>query len=308
MQTADRRPTPAILFDSSIDESVDQILALAMVLVYESKREARATAVSISRNNLKVAAFCDAMARFLGAPLSIGMSEAPRLGTTVPPMISAVLEKQTPEGKLAYARVIERRIDTADPVALIRNALTAQQDQVSTIVLAGPPGNLLGLLALPGTKQLIEKKVRTLVIAARFEDVNGFRKLLAEWPSPILFVGDDLNALQFPGASIEGDFAWAANHPLVDAYRAAKPMPYDAPAAAMAAVLHAAHPDDAALRLSDPGTMTVLENGRAQFLHDAQGGHRSLTMDVNQKDRVIQTLRQVVSSRPPDRGRGRGPQ
>src|SRR6185503_19098572 len=109
----------------------------------------------------------------------------------------------TPEGKPAYNRAIEKLNDTADPVALIRNALTAQQDQNSVVVLAGPSVNLLGLLALPEGKKLVQKKVRTLVIAAPVE-----AKLLSEWPSPTVSAGAELGeAFPFPGAGIEEDFA-----------------------------------------------------------------------------------------------------
>jgi hypothetical protein len=308
MQAAARRPTPAIVFDSSIEGSIGQVLALSMLLVYESKREARLTSLTVSRNNLKLAAFCDLMGRFHGAPLSIGMFDKSATGTNLPPMIANVLTRQTPDGKLAYARVVERHNDTADPVALIRNALSAQQDQNSVVVLSGPPTNLLGTLALPGNKQLIQRKVRTLILAGPYEDAASFAKLLADWPSPIVFVGDDL-ALRFPAEAIETDFKWAANHPLVDAYRAAGTMPYDATATAMAAALYAARPEEAHFKLSEPGVLTVLSNGSTQFRSNSSGRHRQLLLDAAQTDRVVQVLRSVVSSRPPEPRRGaRGPQ
>src|SRR5207344_1382023 len=100
--------------------------------------------------------------------------------TRLPPFLQTVLAKQTPEGKPAYARAISRLNDTADPVALIRNALTAQQDQNTVVVLAGPPVNLLGVLALPGNKQLIQKKVRNLVLAPPFNDAEGTARLLQD--------------------------------------------------------------------------------------------------------------------------------
>jgi hypothetical protein len=307
MQVAERRATPAIVFDSSIEGSIGQVLALTLLLVYESKREARLTSLTLSRNNLRLAAFCDLMGRFLGAPVSIGMFDKSAPGTTLPPMISAVLAKQAPDGKLAYTRAIERHNETADPEALIRNALSAQQDQNSVVVLSGPPTNLLGTLALPGNKQLIQKKVRTLIVTGPFEDAASFAKLLSEWPSPIVFAGDEI-ALRFPAESIETDFKWAANHPLVDAYRAAGTMPYDAPSAALAAALYAAHPEESYFKLSDPGTMTLLASGGSQFRPSASGRHRQLILDATQMDRVVQTVRTVVSSRPPERRGARGPQ
>src|SRR6185436_10851851 len=92
-------------------------------------------------------------------------------------------------------------------------------------------------------------------------DVAAARKLFAEWPTPIVAVGSEVGqALPYPGASIQNDFGWSPLHPVVDAYKIFKPMPYDAPASALAAVLHAVHPDEGYFKVSDPGTITVLDD------------------------------------------------
>jgi hypothetical protein len=300
MQTPERRPPPAILLDSSIGDDIGQVLALALLLSNETRREARLTSLSVSRNNLRIAAFCDLLARFLGGPLSIGVFADGNRETAAPPMISAVLEKQS-GGKALYARGIEKWNDTADPVALIRNALTAQPDQNSTIVLAGPPANLLGLLALPGSRQLVEKKVRVLIAASSaLTDASGFGKLLAAWPTPVLFAREsDHQWLRFPAAAIESDFAWAPNHPLVDAYRSAGAMPYDAPAAVMAAALHAVRPKESFFSIAEAGSLKVQSGGELQFQPDPAGRHRRLNIDAGQKEAVLQILRQFVSAKPP---------
>jgi hypothetical protein len=277
MQTPERRPPPAILLDSSIADDIGQVLALALLLSNESRREARLTSLTLSRHNLKIAAFCDLMARFLGGPLAIGVFEGGRRETEAPPMISAVTDKHA-GGKPLYARGIEKWNDTADPVALIRNALTAQPDQNSTIVLAGPPVNLLGLLALPGSRELIEKKVRVLIITSALGDVSSIARLLAAWPTPVITAREsDHPWLRFPAVSIESDFAWAPNHPLVDAYRAAGTMPYDTSAVVMAAALFAVRPKES--------FFSILEN--------------RLIVDAGQKETVLKVLRQFVSAKPP---------
>jgi hypothetical protein len=284
MQAQDRtRTAAAVVFDSSFD-GIAHVLALAMAAGLHWKQEIRLTSLSISRNNLKVASFCDLIARFYGPSFSIGMSEKGTAETSLPPMMTTVLSKQTSEGKPAYARTVERFIDTADPLALIRNALTAQQDQNTVVVLAGSSVNLLGLLALPNGRQLIQQKVRMLVIAGGPE-----AKLIDEWPSPIVIGGDEVGqAAPFPATSIEQDFAWATNHPLVDAYRAAGTMPYDAPSTPMAALLYAAHPN------------------QNYFAVTGTGKQQKLTLDPMQKDRVIQAYRQVLTAKPPEPRRGRG--
>ena len=72
-------------------------------------------------------------------------------------------------------------------------------------------------------------------------------------------VGD---ALSFPGASIGKDFAWTSAHPVVDAYRGFKAMPYDAPSHDLAAVYFASQPEAEFFQLSEPGSVTVSDAGR----------------------------------------------
>src|SRR5688572_20728958 len=151
-----RRGQPAplgVVFDSSLDDGVDQILALAMLFGLAATQSVRVPSVSTSRFNLKNAAFLDLVARFFSAdlagdfvpnkiPLPIGMYSSGRQSDVVPPMVSAALTKVGPDGKSPYRHGIERVNDTADPVALIRNALTGYADQNVAIVLAGSPANL----------------------------------------------------------------------------------------------------------------------------------------------------------------------
>jgi hypothetical protein len=85
-------------------------------------------------------------------------------------------------------------------------------------------------------------------------DAAAARKVFAEWPTPIVTVGREIGeALPFPGDSIEKDFAYSSDHPIADAYRAYKPMPYDASSCAMAAMLYAVHPNDSYFKLSGSG-------------------------------------------------------
>jgi hypothetical protein len=106
-------------------------------------------------------------------------------------------------------------------------------------------------------------------------DISAARKLLAEWPTPIVASGHEVReALLFPASSIETDFSWSPAHPVVDAYRAYKPMPYDAPTWDMTAVLYAVRPEAGYFKLSEPGTISVLSGGSTKFSASAGGKHR----------------------------------
>lgn len=314
------KPPVGVIYDADIGASIDTTLALALLYGFDGKNDVRVISVSVSRNNLSAAAFSDAVARFyagtvsgqfggFGRTLPVGLNDSGRKAADTP-MVTLTLAKQTAEGKPVYDHGIHKLNDTADPAPLIRNALTAQYDQNAIVVLAGPATDLAKVLDLPGVKELIAHKVRFLSIAGGAypdgppepniqADIPAAKKLFAEWPTPIVASGREVGAaLLFPGESIEKDFAWSPAHPVADAYRAYKPMPYDAPSWAMTSVLYAARPQEGYFKLSDPGTIRVLDDGRVKFSASAGGAHRYLIFDPAQQERIIKTYREVASAKP----------
>jgi len=320
-----RRGQPAplgVLYDSSLDGGMDQVLALAMLFGFAALQQVRIPSLTTSRFSLQNAALLDVVARFFSAdlagdfvpnkiPLPIGMASTGKAVESVPPMVSAPLAKLGADGTPVYARGVEKLNDTADPIALIRNALPAQVDQNGAVILAGLPANLLALLALPGGKDWAAKQARVLTIAGgRFEgngadpivrtDVPGYRKLLAEWPGRIVMAGAELNeALPFPTETLNAIASWAPNHPVVDACRAGKPAPGGAPSQTLAAVLYTVAPEANDFSLSEPGTLTILENGRTRFTSSAGGRHHYLIARPEQKERVLETYVKLITTQPP---------
>jgi hypothetical protein len=313
------KPPAGIIFDSAMSR-IDDALALALLYGFDGKNEARVISVSVSRPDLRAAAFCDAVGRFyagsvsgafggFGRTLPIGLAGGGKEAEDVP-MLSAPLARQDAQGKAVYEHEIRTINDTAEVAALMRNALTAQYDQNAIVVLTGPATNLVKVLDLPGVKDLISRKVRFLsVVAGAYPDgppevnvradIPAARKLLAEWPTPIVAAGYEVGeALPFPGVSIEKDFAWSTAHPVVDAYRAYRAMPYEASTWALAAVLYAVRPQEGYFKLSGPGTIGVLGDGRSRFVASPEGKHRYLMVDPAQKDRIIKTYTEVASAKP----------
>ena len=314
MQFGGQKPPLGVVFDCDMG-SIGSALALAMLFGFQGKNESRVISVSISRSNLQTAGFTEALTRFyLGEPgpfgpgnLPIGVTEGGAL-KDAPPFAAAVLAQVTAEGKPQYPASIRKWNDTADPAALIRNAYSAQFDQNAITLLAGPATNLAATLALPGAKDLVSRKSRYLVAAlgsfpegptdaSAQADLPAARALFADWPGPIVAAGAELAAaLPFPGASIDKDFA--APNPVADAYRAANPMPYDAPPAALAAALYAVRPKETYFQLSEPGTLSVRDDGRVRFMPSAEGKHKYLIADPAQKDRVLAAYAELASAKP----------
>ena len=322
MQLGQGRPPVGIIFDSDLGNRIDSVLALATLYGLDGKNECRVISITISKPSLKAAAFGEVLGRFYSGAVSGAFNAAGRqlpIGlatdgarTDETPMIKAVLEAKTAEGKPKYENGIHSINDTAEPHAVIRNAFTSQYDQNCIVVLAGPATNLVRAMDIPGTKSLIERKVRTLVMmGGDFSgsggppetnikaDIPSARKLFAEWPGEVIVCGNEVGAeLRYPASSIDKDFAWSQAHPVVDAYRAAEQMPYNAGTQDVIAVLAAIRPKENYFKVSGPGTVQVDSEGRTKFVPSANGKHRYLTVDPAQKDRVIETFVTLASAKP----------
>jgi len=314
------KPPIGIIFDCGLGNSIDEALALALLYGLDGKNEARVISLSVSKSNLKAAAMCEAVARFYGGASSGAFGA---VGRTLPvgladegkspedtPMLTVPLSKLNDAGAPLYSHGIEKLTDTAEVRALIRNALSQQPDQSCVVVLTGPATNLARTLDLPGVKELIARKARFLSVAGGAypdgppqsnvkADIASAKKLFAEWPTPIVACGAEIGAaLLYPASSIEKDFAWSPAHPVVDAYRAYRPMPYDAPTCAMVALLYAVRPQEGYFKLSEPGMISVLDDGRTKFTPSPEGKRRYLILDTEQKERVIKTYIEIASAKP----------
>jgi hypothetical protein len=325
MQAQEQEKAPVgVIFDCGLGDSIDEALALALLYGLEGKKEARVISLSVSKPNLKAAALCEAIARFyggapsgafgaIGRTLPVGLADEGKSPEDTP-MLTVPLSRLNGEGAPLYNHGVEKLSDTAEVRALIRNALSQQPDQSCVVVLTGPATDLARTLYLPGVKDLIARKAQFLSVAGgaylngaaqrniQFNikaDIAAAKKLFAEWPTPIVAAGSEVGAsLPFPASSIENDFAWAPAHPVVDAYRAYKPMPYDAPTSAMAALLYAVRPQENYFKLSEPGIISVLDDGRTKFVPSPEGKHRYLILDPEQKERVIKTYTEIASAKP----------
>lgn len=272
------KPATAILYDSDFGRSIDSVLALALLHGFAGKMQARVSALTINYPCLEAAELCDVVetfyrkavagptAPYMSAP-AIGIPDPHGKAVEPPALVKATLAKP-------WVSNITHWHDTAAPENLIRNDLAAQNDGNAVIVMTGAATNLARLLALHDTGPLIRAKVKMLLVAG---DSAADAGLLANWPTPIVFCGREIgDALLFPGKSIETDFAYAPQHPVVDAYRAYRPMPYDAPSCVLAAMLYAIRPED--------GYFTVQ--------------HNSLALVAAKHDEVIQKFTEMVSAKP----------
>ena len=305
MQFEGKQPQ-GVIYITSMDRP-DAVLALALLYGLQAKRDSRMGSVCITGAGLGAAIFCDLVQRFYTpGPLRNGnqqlMPGLPAEGKMPPdsPMLTAAIDRKNDKGEPAYARSIKRVSDTSLPEAVIRNGVIFNADAV--MILSAPATYLAKSLDLQGVKELYKERVKRLVIvdSGAAQDVPAIRKVLAEFPSPVFFCPKETgDAILFPGASLDKDFAWAPLHPIVDAVKAYKPGPYDPPTYDMAGALYAVHPDQNFFTLSEPGSISVTDDGRMRFTPGQGGRIRSAVADPAQREKVVKTYVELASAKPP---------
>ena len=317
------KPSAGIFFDSDF-RTIDSILTVSLIYGLQAKNDCRVAVITSSRQDLATVGYVDLVERFYHGEAAV-FAQLPAVGmptlgkkTDPPKAFPAVFEKKKADGTPVYKNQVPSVIETGDPNTLIRNYLEAQYDDNAFFILGGPATNLASALDFRGMKPLIKAKIKYLLFAGGAfpdgpaegnvkADIAAAKKVFAEWPTPIIASGYEIGeALPFPGASIDKEFA-AANpdHPVADAYRAFKPMPYDTPSWDMAAALYGGRPKEGYFKLSEPGTITVHDDGKTTFAPSPEGKHQYLINDPAQKEKILQAYVDLASAKPVVRQRFR---
>jgi len=301
MASAWAQPVP-VIFDTDMGNDVDDALALAMLHALESRGECRLLGVTITKDNPWAAVYVDLVNTFYGrGQIPVGMVK----GGVTPEdsrMIQAPAERRRADGTLVYPRRLASGVEAVEAVTLLRRLLAAEKDGSVVIAQVGFSTNLARLLDTPADVELVKRKVKLLsVMAGNFvqpkaefnvqKDTASARKLFDRWPGEIVVSGFEIGeAMKFPAARIEKDFAWAADHPVVDAYRTYMKMPYDRQTWDLTAVLYGVRPAGAYFDLSAPGRITADDAGRTSFRADAAGKHRYLVLTEAQRARTLECM------------------
>jgi inosine-uridine nucleoside N-ribohydrolase len=307
-----------VIFDTDMGNDVDDALALAELHAFETRGEAQLLAVTITKDNRWAPVFVDLLNTFYGRPdIPIGLvknGKTPDDGNYTRPVSTA----KAPDGSVLYQHDVTADTNLPDAVSLLRKTLAAQPDSSVVIVQVGFSTNLARLLdsgpddvsPLNG-RDLAERKVRLLsIMAGEFRaghraeynitnDIPAAQKLFREWPGPIVTSGFDIGeSIKYPAENIAHDFQYSKRHPLADAYRAYKSMPYDEPLWDPTAALYAVHPDDGYFGTSPNGNITVDEKGVTRFTPSPSGKQRYLTVNDVQRARVREAISLLVSEPP----------
>jgi inosine-uridine nucleoside N-ribohydrolase len=302
-----------LILDTDMGNDCDDALALGMIHALANRGEVRLLAVTITKDNRDAAPYIDLVDTFYGRPeIPIGMVKDGKTRQDAP-MLKVPVERRDAHGKLVYARRIQDGSQAPEAVELLTRVLSEQPDGSVTVAQIGFSTNLARLVATEAGRTLVARKVKALYLMAGnfqkpqpeynvFTDGPAFADLMKNWPTPMVFSGFEIGlVITFPIESIERDFAWAANHPVVDAYRAYVGKEEDHPNWDSTAVLEAIRPERGYFDFSAAGTVTLGEKNTTVFTADERGKCRYLILKPEQAEKVRELIADLVSE-PPQKG------
>ena len=317
-----RHPVAGILFETDLGNDVDDVLALDLVLKEGEKTGIRLLDLGTHRPGPTDALYADASLAWYGFP-DIPVGESHVLDTVlhaVPDYTAAVMAMKAPDGSPLFGTVRE---GYEDPVKMHRRVLAAQKNASVVFLSTGFACELARLLEsgpdecspLTGV-ELVKKKVRFLSIMcgstrpdyAEFNvknDIPAMQKVFEAWPTPIYVTPFEIGVIsRYPASAIENDFGWAdGGHPMVEAYKAYLPMPYDRPVWDVLAAAWIFHPE--MFSLSAPGRVSIDDRGCTAFREDPKGVHYLLELNKEQANALIDYMIAQTTREPAARAANR---
>ncbi len=310
-----------VIFDTDITGDVDDVLALAMLHTLADRGECVIDAVTISKINPLTAPFVDAVNTFYGrGEIPIGVTRDSQHRDS---LYLHLVEQRDGDG-FRYPHDLLSSDDAPEAVEVLRRTLAKADDHSTAIVQVGLATNLADLLDSPGDaispldgRQLVAQKVRLVsVMAGAFSPVNGnpryleanvkngidaMQRFADNWPDTVPVVWSDFGigmATRYPRKSIARDFKYHPHHIVSEAYLAYCGPDHDRPSWDLTSVLYAVRPDEGYFKLSQPGRVSVADDGYTSFAPAPDGRDRYLILPPAAAVRVIVTQRALVSQPP----------
>ena len=307
----------AVIFETDLGNDIDDALAMDMLYKYQNAGKIRLLAVNLNKEGLAPAEYVDILNTWYGYPdIPVGIiRDGVDCESDALNYAQAVVNLTDADGRPLFARSHPGYADYPEAVTLYRKLLAAEPDTSVVIASVGFSTNLARLLASPADeispltgKELVARKVKLLSMMAGcfidpnnheynvVKDVPAAKAVFEEWPTPVVTSPVEVGGgIRYPGSSIENDFAWAPQHPVVEGYKAYLPMPYDRPTWDPTAVLYAVEGGDW-FTVSPPGRIEVTEEGSTLFTEDSAGTRRYLAVTKEQREAILQHFIEIITS------------
>ncbi|MBR3744972.1 MAG: nucleoside hydrolase [Bacteroidales bacterium] len=297
-----------VIFETDMGNDIDDAMALDMLYKYVEDGKINLLAVMINKEGSAPAEFVDIMNTFYGHQVPIGVryggDPAEKGGVNFAEVISGMKDDA---GQPVFQRTLEHCDTLPDALSLYRKILSEVPDKSVKIISVGFFGNLGALLE--NEPELVEKKVVSLTtmggcfFAPNGEfnllgDLEASRKVFDNWPTEIVTSPFEVGiAICYPGESIENDLEWGIPHPMREGYLAYCPMPHDRPCWDLTATLYAVEGGEW-FTISEPGIISVGEDGVATFTADSAGKQRYLAVTPEQATAIREHFVEILTRKP----------
>lgn len=188
-------PPVRIIFDTDIGPDCDDAAAVAMLHALADRCEIQIIGMMSATSYEYGAAALDALNTYYGRPnIPVGtLKDRDFLGYS---HYSKELAEKWPNDLQTGARA-------PDAVVLFQQLLSQQPDKSVTIVSVGPLRNARNLIASPGGKTLVARKVKEWSVMGGFfpdipagewnfkQDGRAAQEAIENWPTPIMFSGGE---------------------------------------------------------------------------------------------------------------------
>lgn len=314
---------PNIIFETDMGNDVDDALALDILYKYLDAKKINLLAITINKEGTAPAEFIDIMGTFYGHPdIPVGIiNGGADCETDAINYAKAVVALTAEDGSPLFSRSHSDYASYPEAHKLYRKVLAEAEDNSVTIVSVGFSTNLKRLLETEADEfsplsgaELVAKKVKLLCTMAGHmgsvdyheynvvKDIPAAKKVFSEWPTPVVTSPFELgDAIRYPGSSIEDDFSWAERHPMVEAYKAYMPMPYDRQTWDLTSVLYAVENCPDYFTESSKGTIEVTDEGGTIFTENPEADRSYLITDEQQRTNILNHFISVVTSVPESR-------
>lgn len=316
-----------IIFETDMGNDVDDALAMDMLMKYVDDGKIELLGISCNKRDAGSMEFLDQLTTWYGHPeIPLGyVVDGVPCQDAVNYALAVVEMTDSATGLPLFARSHATDDFTKPSVRMYRELLAAQPDSSVTVVSVGFSTNLAQLLdshpddlsPFSGHDLVARKEKRLVTMAGEFRsnaetdtlkrmpeynivrDIPAARKVFAEWPTPVVTSPFELGIdVLYPAISIEQDFAWVQAHPVVEAYKVYKPMPYDRPTWDLTALLYAVEGEDGYFSISEPGEITVDGRGGTAFTLSSEGTRRILSSDSLQCAKITRHFIKLISAPP----------
>lgn len=308
----------SVIFETDMGNDVDDALALDMLYKYREEGRLNCLMMATNKKSENSSGYLDIMNTWYGhTDIPIGIVVNGIDGDNTDNFVRAVCELKT-DGKPVFERTIKNYNKFPKAVSLYRKVLAAQPDSSVNIVSVGFSTNLAQLLDSPADKyspltgkELVAKKVKLLSTMmghfadpdfAEFNvkcDIPAAQKIVKEWPTEIVVspfeVGD---IIHYPASSIENDFNWTKQHPLVVGYENYLQMPYDRPTWDLTSLLYVVEKDLNMFDSSGPGKIVISDEGITSFTAQSEGTHSYLKVTPKQAEVIQEYFVNLITRKP----------